>query len=201
MSETGIVTISGREYLTVARRLKDFWDKHPDWAIATKIIESAQTVRVRAVIKDETGRVRATGHAEEDRDTGNINKTSAIENCETSAVGRALGVVGFTGSAVASAEEMEAALEKQKELPIIDHVDKVREHFESIYAIKAEIAQENWSAAYEAWHEIPADDMRILWRAPSKGGIFTTAERAAMKSNAWNEARKTHHGITEDTEE
>lgn len=191
--DDGIVEISGRAYLTVARRLKDFWHERPDWSIETELMECGEYVRIRAVVKDADGRLRATGHGEENRDQGNINRTSAIENCETGAVGRALGVLGYTGSAIASAEEMQAALERQREFPIIEHMAKVREHFESIAAIKTHLLQDEYSSAYEAWSEIPHDDKPILWRAPTKGGIFTTEERGKMKSDQWNEAMKAHH--------
>lgn len=194
MSDTGIVTISGKEYLTVARRLKDFWSERPDWSITTELVESAQYVRMVATIRDHDGRVRATGTAEEDRERGNINKTSAIENCETGAVGRALGILGYTGSAIASAEEMQRAVEQQAEIPIIEHNAAVRDWLPSIMAIKQGIADNEYSTAYEAFREIPSDVMRTLWRAPSKGGIFTTSERAAMKSNEWSDASKAYHG-------
>jgi hypothetical protein len=198
MSDTGIVVIGGKEYLTVARRLRDFWHGHPDWSITTELQESGQIVRVVATIADETGRVRATGTAEEDRERGNINKTSAVENCETGAVGRALGIKGLIGSAVASAEEMQQALERQAELPLVEHNAVVREWLPSIMAIKKGIADNEYSAAVEAFREIPQDIMRVLWKAPSKGGIWLTEERAAMKSNEWNEASKAFHMATDE---
>jgi len=197
-TETGIVTISGKEYLTVARRLKDFWDKHPDWSVSTELVESGQVVRMVATIKDETGRIRSTGTAEEDREAGNINRTSAVENCETGCVGRALGLLGLTGSNVASAEEMASALAKQAEIPLIDHNATARDWLPSILAIKQGIADGNLSTAYEAYSEIPTDIMRTLWRAPSKGGLFETAERACMKSNEWNAVSKQYHNLPEE---
>ena len=55
------------------------------------------------------------GHAAERDNTGFVNKTSALENCETSAVGRALAFAGFGGDfAIASKEEVENAKAKQK---------------------------------------------------------------------------------------
>lgn len=199
--QTGIVTIGGKEYLTVARRLKDFWAAHPDWSITTDLMESGQYVRMVATIRDETGRIRATGTAEEERDSSNINKTSCVPNCETGAVGRALGVLGLTGSAIASAEEMQRALEQQAEIPIIEHNAAVRDWLPSIMAIKQGIADSEYSTAYEAFREIPSDVMRTLWRAPSKGGIFTTSERAAMKSNEWNDASKSYHSELPENDE
>ena len=59
------------------------------------------------------GTLIATGHAEERRAASRINQTSALENCETSAVGRALAFCGITNDSIASAEEVAAAIEQQ----------------------------------------------------------------------------------------
>lgn len=103
----GIYNIRGDEYNTVALRIHNFRNDHPDWSIVTKIIQNDDAVIVNAEIRDESGRVLATGHAEERRGSNNINKTNAIENCETSAVGRALAFLDYGGKNIASAEEMQ----------------------------------------------------------------------------------------------
>ena len=60
--------------------------------------------------------IRATGHAEEYMGSSYINKTSFIENCETSAIGRALGLLGIgIDTSIASAEEVSNAISNQKE--------------------------------------------------------------------------------------
>ena len=59
------------------------------------------------------GIVIATGHAEEKRTASRINQTSALENCESSAIGRMLAVCGVTNDQIASAEEVSAAIEQQ----------------------------------------------------------------------------------------
>ena len=64
--------------------------------------------------------------------------------------------------------------------PILVHIATVREHFDSVAYIKTQLAIGNLSAALEAWRELGEDVMRILWRAPSKGGIFTTQERKLL---------------------
>ena len=198
MSDTGVVEIHGKSYLTVARRVRDFRDTNPLWTITSKILSSADVVQIKATIKDETGRVLATGFAEEVRGSTNILKTSALETCETSAVGRALAFLGLGGSEIAGAEEIANALEQQKEAEQVELLKKhnayVREHIESIVAIKAYLLNDDYSSAYEAWEEVPADDRVALWIAPSKGGIFTTEERAKFKSDEWAAARKQHHG-------
>ena len=59
------------------------------------------------------GKHIATGLAEESRTASRINQTSALENAETSAVGRALAMLGLTNDSIASAEEVSEALIKQ----------------------------------------------------------------------------------------
>ena len=199
MTDTGIVNIHGREYHTVAKRLRQFWDKHPDWTITTDVQTAADLITIRASISDEAGRVRATGTAEEERGSTNINKTSALENCETSAIGRCLGVFGMGGTAIASAEEMEQALEAQKNQAVTErlliHNEAVRDNIESILAIKLALSHDEYNSAYECFVELDEDTLNALRLAPTKGGIFTTAEIAQMKSNEWTQARHAHHGI------
>jgi hypothetical protein len=72
-------------------------------------------VLFRSIIDDQ-GKVVGTGLAEEYRDESMINKTSAVENCETSAIGRALMAAGFGSGEYCSAEELLAALSRQKEI-------------------------------------------------------------------------------------
>lgn len=112
---TGIVNIRGKDYLTVARRVSDFRALHPTHSIVTEILDRNDDVVVmRCAIADESGRVLSTGHAEEWRKSSEINRTSAIENAETSAIGRALAALGLGGTEFASADEIEIALRKQQ---------------------------------------------------------------------------------------
>src|SRR5688572_31386677 len=69
---------------------------------------------MKATITDESGRVLATGHSEEYRHTSKINETSALENAETSAIGRALAAFGLGGTEFASADEVANAIQQQK---------------------------------------------------------------------------------------
>jgi len=64
----------------------------------------------------------------------------------------------------------------------------VREEFASIAAIKSALASNEYSVAKEACMEVDQDAMRTLWKAPTKGGVFTTKERDQMKSNEWSAA-------------
>ena len=198
-ADDGIVDIHGKKYETVARRVKDFWADHPDYSLSTKLMDRGELVLVKATLRDPTGRILATGYAEEDRNASKINKTSAVENCETSAIGRCLGTFGRGGISIASADELAAAVVQQQESEKLErlraHNAAVREHIESVVAIKAYLLNDEYSAAYEAMAEIPEEDRRSLWISTSAGGIWTTAERAQMKSSEWTEARRAHHGL------
>jgi hypothetical protein len=77
------------------------------YTIDTEILaDDGQRVLMVAYVKDNDGRVVGKGHAEEIRNAGPVNRTSAIENCETSAIGRALANIGLAGNEYASAFEM-----------------------------------------------------------------------------------------------
>lgn len=96
------INIKGKEYVQVVDRIKVFreLDSFKDWSIETKVNTDAEFNNAIAycVIKDPEGRIRSTGTAWENKANGHINKTSFVENAETSAVGRALGMlnVGLT---------------------------------------------------------------------------------------------------------
>lgn len=101
------------DYVPVSERLEQFWDGCPDGRVLTTILEhniDEGFILMRAEIyrnQDETTPA-ATGHAFENRTSGYVNKTSYIENCETSAVGRALALLGYEiKRGIASREEME----------------------------------------------------------------------------------------------
>ena len=114
---SGIVSIHGKEYATVAYRLQLFREINPNGHIITTLISDDGTTIVMKcdIYFNEFEMPTATGWAEEVRGSSNINKTSALENCETSAVGRALGFAGYgSAESIASADEVEVAIERQK---------------------------------------------------------------------------------------
>lgn len=117
MKDTGIVNIHGKEYKTVAKRVDEFRKDHKtDMSIVTSIIVADEkTVVMKAEISDKDGRIIATGFAEEKRTAKGINETSALENCETSAIGRALANFGLGGGEYASADEVANAINQQSQ--------------------------------------------------------------------------------------
>lgn len=179
------VEIHGKQYNTVAERVNALRETDPTLTIETQLIfEDAQKVIMKALILDGD-KLIATGYAEEVRDASNINRTSALENAETSAVGRALAFFGLAGTEIASADEVAAAIKQQHEKELWGqwalHTQTVTEHQASLDYIRENLAQKNWEAAREAWNELDHDVQRVLWRAPTKGGWFTTKERDQMK--------------------
>lgn len=114
--------IKGNQYAAVSQRIKAFRMLFPTGMIATDIISNENGV---CIIKATVGflnengerQVLGTGIAYEKENSSFINKTSYIENCETSAVGRALGMCGLgIDSDVASADEVQTATFQQDSL-------------------------------------------------------------------------------------
>ena len=100
------------DYVEVNQRIKAFRQVYPMGTITTKIISLENgVVLMQATALDDEGKILATGYASEKENSSFINSTSFVENCETSAIGRALGFCGFgIDSSVASAEEVENAM-------------------------------------------------------------------------------------------
>jgi len=109
--------IRGKQYVEVNERIKFFRqeDEYKNWTISTEFtaLDSEMCV-CKCVIADPNQRVIATGHAHEERSSSHINKTSYVENCETSAIGRALAMMGIgIDTSIASANEVNDAIAKQ----------------------------------------------------------------------------------------
>ena len=115
----GIVPINGKDYRTVAFRVNEFRseEKYDGWCINTDIIEKTDVdITMKSVVTDQNGIIRGTGIANEVKGRGKVNSTSHIENCETSAIGRALACIGLAGTEYASADELANALVQQSEM-------------------------------------------------------------------------------------
>lgn len=112
----------GKEYVEVNQRVIAFRRVHPNGSIDSNIISLENgVVVIKAVCADEDGRILGTGLAYEKENSTFINRTSYIENCETSAVGRALGMAGFgIDAAICSAEEVQNAILNQEANEPID---------------------------------------------------------------------------------
>ena len=111
--------VRGKNYAEVAQRVQAFRKVIPGGYITTEILSNTNGIvymKAEAGYYENGQRVTlATGHAFERQDASNLNKTSYIENCETSAIGRALGFIGLgSEKSIASAEEVDNAIKTQE---------------------------------------------------------------------------------------
>lgn len=118
------IDIQGKPYVTVNERIKEFRVQHPKFSLVSDLVEvNADHALIKASIIDETGRIIAQGTAFEKANSSFINKGSHVENCETSAWGRALGNLGIgIDASIASADEVANAVLNQR--PTVKREDK-----------------------------------------------------------------------------
>ena len=153
--------IKGKEYAEVNQRVKAFRTLYPEGFITTEILcREGGLCIIKATVghyADGKSIILATGTAYEKEGSSQINRTSYIENCETSAVGRALGMAGFgIDTSIASADEMNNALlqqntnDVQKPVQAVPHVQKP--------------VQTEQTAPYDILQETAADsELRLKW--------------------------------------
>lgn len=198
------VTVQGgKKYTQVATRVQILRDTYGDTLqIATEIIErNQQYVCMKAtisVLRDREWSLIGMGHAEEYRASSGVNRTSALENCETSAIGRAAASLAIHGSEYASIFEVENALynkpdvvelagELTAEQDLANYQAACDELADSITQIKEGITDNDLKFAAIAWFELTNDEKTAIWRAPTKGGCFTVKERKMIQSSAFRE--------------
>ena len=161
--DTGIVNIHGKQYQTVAYRVGKFREAHPSYTLQTEIVHRDEEIVVMvAKILDEAGRLIANGHSEEKRNISPINKTSALENAETSAIGRALAAFGLGGTEFATADEVANAIRQQNAPKTV---------------------------AADAWDELPAEDQQFLQGIADQARAIGTEggwDKAVAHLNAQN---------------
>ena len=153
--------IKGKEYAEVNQRVKAFRTLYPEGFITTEILcREGGLCIIKATVgyyADGKSVILATGTAYEKEGSSQINRTSYIENCETSAVGRALGIAGFgIDTSIASADDMNNALlqqntsDVQKPVQATPHVQKP--------------VQAEQTAPYDILQETAADsELRLKW--------------------------------------
>ena len=110
------INIHGKQYVEVKERIKYFRENFKDWSLTSDLLElTDERCVIKATISNEQDRVLASGIAYETKGSSYINKTSFVENCETSAWGRALGNLGIgVETSIASAEEIQYAKAQAK---------------------------------------------------------------------------------------
>lgn len=121
-NEIKTIKMDGKDYSLVNERIIAFRKLYPQGFIHTRIIDKSDEectfVAEVGYVNDKSEPIRlGTGTANENKNSSLINTTSYVENCETSAVGRALAMAGFgITSGVASADEVRQAVHAQNNL-------------------------------------------------------------------------------------
>lgn len=193
--------IKGKKYSTVATRISIFRRNYGhEYGLTTEVMPSTDgLIRVRAIIT--TGeRVIATGMAEERRGSSAITKTSALEVCETSAIGRALANFGLGGSEFASADEVANAIGQTKEIKLTDLKVQFKNAVDELHACSDEgglVAFLNADQTIELLEnlrnyvpkwihgggDVPSWDQRVQ---EIRDGFVDTDERAAIEAEIPN---------------
>ena len=107
------------DYDTVESRIKKFWEQFPNGRILTDVLHDSderKVVKAYVYVDKDDPRAVTSGMAEEIVGSSMVTKTSALEVCETSAIGRALANFLFSGNKRPSREEMEKVERYEKNL-------------------------------------------------------------------------------------
>ena len=115
------------DYETVEERLAKFWKEHPDGRIETTLVESTlQRFIIKAAIyrTEVDAQAWTTGFAEETVSTRGVNSTSALENCETSAIGRALANAGYASKGKRPSREEMSKVKAAEPKPFLTKLEE-----------------------------------------------------------------------------
>ena len=190
----GIVNIRGKEYQTVAYRVQRFRESHPEWSLLTDIISvDDDRVVMKAAILDPEGRIIATGHAEEVRASRNINRTSALENAETSAIGRCLAALGLGGTEFATANEVQGAIQQQEDRTG-EYVAKVIETLKAndpiaMALFEASIGQDAWRAMFNGTSQLSSEQKSKVRESCQRGNAMLNEYAQGLEGAASDDAK------------
>ena len=169
----GVKQRGGKMYTQVVHRMEAFRRLHgTEYGVDTQIlVDDGQRVVIKAIITNNDGHTVGAGMAEEIRGQGHVNTTSALENAETSAVGRALASLGLAGGEYASANEMDAVSRKS---------DAIQSNkAEPVQLVKKPLSKEEaeWLAHNEATlDQYTLKDLEVFMKKP-----FTKATMQSIK--------------------
>ena len=194
VQEEGVATKGGNKYLQVSKRMEIFREIFGlDYGIETNIlVNDGKTVVVQAKIS-LNDKVLGTGLAEEIRGRGFVNETSAVENCETSAIGRALASLGIHGGEYASINEIEKAE------GIRDHQEKQKDKQEP-----PDNSQVNdnmtltGNSEEDAWHKLSMRWISEINSMPTQTALLHWATKNGPKieeMHAWDTANDASNAI------
>ena len=144
------IDIRGKSYITVNERLKEFRNNFKDYSLTSEIVElGTDFCTMKATITDDKGVIRATGYAREVVAKSPINKFAFVENCETSAIGRALGNFGIgIDTAICTADELLLKLAQEQES---EQKSERAEKANATRAVNKEIKLTDLDKRYNDW--------------------------------------------------
>lgn len=125
------IDFKGKKYVLVADRVLYFNETYPEGSITTELVSTpdADTVVMKATVKPNDKQI-FTGYSQATWGEGYINKTSALENAETSAVGRALAFMGIgVIESIASIDEINKTGYGEKKLTRKEYQEKIIEDY------------------------------------------------------------------------
>lgn len=196
-SEIRTIDLKGKDYAMVPERVTAFRKLYPDGFINTEIISNdGTTVLMQARVgyyENGCPVTLGTGFAQEVRGKGMVNGTSHIENCETSAVGRALGFLGLgiNGGGICSAEELVNAIVAQKQNE--DEQKKTPKQPAQITASEPE--QQKINTAYGSQPETQEDQKAKVLKKLKQNALFAYGNKSEEKLEELLQA----HGVTMET--
>ena len=157
MTKLKSVNIQGKQYVEVNERLKHFRSTYTGYSLTSEVVDINDTsITIKATIYDDKQNPIASGIAQEVKGSSFINKTSYVENCETSAWGRALANFGIgIDAAVASYNEVaNAKLNQSSTKEVIEEVKSTKTKMsKGNYAVMKKSA-ENHRKKGKTWDEI-----------------------------------------------
>jgi len=181
----GVTQKGGKKYTEVAKRVEAFRTHFGlKYGITTNIVvDNEKRVVIKAQVYDLSNKEIAVGegYAEEIRGSSLVNKTSAIENCETSAIGRALASLGLHGGQYASVNEIDKAQNNEKNIdenkekpkaetkkPTLDETIKQTGQDRSDIADGKYLARETDPDKIAEWEKIHQTYMKNISQLPSQ---------------------------------
>jgi hypothetical protein len=176
------VDIKGKAYVPVNARMMYFrtHEEFKGYSLDSEIIElTATSVTIKAIVRNVEGRIIASGLANENKNDGYINKTSFIENCETSAWGRALSNLGIgIDTSIASYDEVFTAQAKQaaptkpkpkpkplSQKPVVKVKPILTSKNEANWAKGLEYAKKNGIEKLLSFYNLSESDLKLMGNA------------------------------------
>lgn len=155
-----------------------------------KVTENGSLVCATVIVTHENGHSESTSFCVPVDTESYMNNQQQVKSANTFAMR-----VAFQNAfGIMTADEDDDAIQAGGQGPsaleiyrrAAEHAQAVRDHWDSVASIRSALAVEDYERAAEAYAELEREEIMKLWLAPTKGGIFTTEERATMKSDAFS---------------